>query len=316
MKNSITQKMKYKQSVIKFSLEYGVSKTAIRFDISRRTVYRWIKQYDGTIESLRDKSHKPKHHPNEHTAEEIKLIKNYKRNNKETGLVVLWLKLKRAGYKRTIQGLYHVMRRLGIYEKAPSKAKKVQAPEVPIAKYPGERVQIDVKYVPRECMSKELQELGERYYQYTAIDEYTRLRYTYYCKEHNTYESTIFVNRLIRYFPFKIKLIQTDNGFEFTNRLSWKGFNKNKKTMFEKRLKELKIEHSLIRPHTPSQNGKVERSHRKDQERFYYKRVFVSLEDLKEKGKRWLIEYNNFPMRPLKWMSPKEKLLEYMANKM
>ena len=63
-----------------------------------------------------------------------------------------------------------------------------------------------------------------------------------------------------------------------------------------------------------TQNGKVERSHRKDQERFYYKRVFVNLEDLKEKGKRWLIEYNNFPMRPLKWMSPKEKLLEYMAK--
>ena len=314
MNNSITQKMKYKQSVIKFSLEYGVRKTAIRFDINRRTIYRWIKQYDGTIESLRDKSHKPKHHPNEHTAEEIKLIKDYKRNNKETGLVVLWVKLRKAGYKRTIQGLYHVMRRIGIYEKAPNKAKKSKAPEVPIAKYPGERVQIDVKYVPRECMSKELQELGEKYYQYTAIDEYTRLRYTYYCKEHNTYESTIFVNKLIRYYPFKIKLIQTDNGFEFTNRLSWNGFNKNKKTMFEKRLKELKIEHSLIRPHTPTQNGKVERSHRKDQERFYYKRVFVSLEDLKEKGKRWLIEYNNFPMRPLKWKSPKEKLLEYMAK--
>ena len=314
MKNSITQKMKYKQSVIKFSLEYGVSKTAIRFDINRRTIYRWIKQYDGTIGSLRDKSHRPKHHPNEHTEEEIKLIKDYKRNNKETGLVVLWVKLRRAGYKRTVQGLYHVMRRLGIYEKAPSKAKKTQAPEVPIAKYPGERVQIDVKYVPKECMSKELQELGEKYYQYTAIDEYTRLRYTYYCKEHTTYESTKFVNRLIRYFPFKIKLIQTDNGFEFTNRLSWNGFNKNKKTMFAKRLKELKIEHRLIRPHTPTQNGKVERSHRKDQERFYYKRVFVNLEDLKEKGKRWLIEYNNFPMRPLKWMSPKEKLLEYMAK--
>ena len=186
MKNSITQKMKFKQSVIKFSLEYGVSKTAIRFDINRRTIYRWIKQYDGTIESLRDKSHRPKHHPNEHTEEEIKLIKDYKRNNKETGLVVLWVKLRRAGYKRTVQGLYHVMRRLGIYEKAPSKAKKTQAPEVPIAKYPGERVQIDVKYVPKECMSKELQELGEKYYQYTAIDEYTRLRYTYYCKEHTT----------------------------------------------------------------------------------------------------------------------------------
>ena len=314
MSNSITQKLKYKQSVIKFSFKYSVTQAAKEFNISRRTIYRWIKRYDGTLESLKDRSHKPKHHPNEHTKEEIKLIKDYKKNNKETGLVVLWVKLREAGYTRTIQGLYHVMVRLGIYQKAPSKRKHVQPPSVPIATYPGERIQVDVKYVPIECLTKELKEKGERYFQYTAIDEYTRLRCTYFCKEHTTYESTKFINKLIRYFPFKIKLIQTDNGFEFTNRLSWNSFNRVKKTMFEKRLEELGIEHSLIRPHTPTQNGKVERSHRKDQERFYYKRVFINLEDLKEKGKRWLIEYNNFPMRPLNWLSPKEKLLEYQAQ--
>ena len=311
MSNSITHKLKFKQSVIKFSYKYGVSKASEKFEVNRRTIYRWKERYDGTLESLKDKSHRPKHHPNEHTDEEIKLIRDYKANNKDTGLVVLWVKLRRAGYKRTIQGLYHVMVRLGIYRKAPSKRKHTQPPEVPIAKYPGERVQIDVKYVPTECMSIELKELGESYYQYTAIDEYTRLRYTYFCKEHTTYESTVFVDRLIKYFPFKIELIQTDNGFEFTHKLSWNAFNKDKKTMFENRLKELGIKHSLIRPHTPTQNGKVERSHRKDQERFYYKRIFISLEDLKEKGKRWLREYNNFPMRPLKWMSPIEKLREY-----
>lgn len=312
MNNSITQKMQYKQSVIKFSFKYGVSKTAIKFDISRRTIYRWIKEYDGSIESLRDKSRRPKHHPNEHTEEEIKLIKDYKKNNKETGLVVLWVKLRDAGYTRTVQGLYHAMKRIGIYAKTPSKAKKPQAPEVPIATYPGERIQIDVKYVPKECMSKELKEQGERYYQYTAIDEYTRKRYTYFTKEHSTYESTKFLEKVVRYYPFKIKLIQTDNGGEFTNRLSWHLFMKDKKTMFEKKLKELGIEHSLIRPHTPTQNGKVERSHRKDQERFYHNNIFMSLEDLRAKGKRWRIEYNNFPMRPLGWLSPNQKLAEYL----
>lgn len=160
---------------------------------------------------LKDKSHKAKHHPNEHTEEEIKLIKDYKRNNKETRLVVLLVKLRRAGYKRIIQGLYHVMRRLGIYEKAPSKAKKEQASEVPVEKYPG-----------------------ERYYQYTAIDEYTRKRYTYFTKEYSTYESTKFLEKVIKYYEFKIKLIQTDNGWQFTNMLSWRPTDKNKKTMLEK----------------------------------------------------------------------------------
>ena len=71
----------------------------------------------------------------------------------------------------------------------------------------------------------------------------------------------------------QVKTIQTDNGFEFTNRLSWQAFMKNKKTMFEKTIEELGIEYKVIRPHTPKQNGRVERSHRKDQERFYYKKV-------------------------------------------
>ena len=311
---SITQKLKYKQSVIKFSYKYGVTKTAIKFELNRRTIYRWRERYDGTLKSLEDKSRKPHSHPNQHTKEEIKLIKDYKRNNKETGLVVLWVKLRAAGYTRTIQGLYHVMQRLGIYQKAPSKKKQSQPKEWTTGVYPGDKIQIDVKYVPQECLTKELIDQGVRLYQYTAIDEYTRLRYLWYTNAHDTYASTIFIDRVIKYFPFKIKTVQTDNGFEFTNRLNWNAFNKNKKTMFEKRLKELGIEYKNIEPYTPKQNGKVERSHRKDQERFYYGRKFYSLEDLKEQGKVWLKEYNNFPMKPLKWLSPKEYLKQYKSQ--
>ena len=89
---------------------------------------------------------------------------------------------------------------------------------------------------------------------------------------------------------------------------------KDKKTMFEKKLEELGIEYKVIKPHTPKQNGRVERSHRKDQERFYYDKVFCSLEDLKNRAKYWIREYNSFPMRPLGWLSPKQKLEEYMCK--
>jgi len=78
-------------------------------------------------------------------------------------------------------------------------------------------------------------------------------------------------------------------------------------------MEQLGIEHKLIKPRTPRHNGKVERSHRKDQERFYFQRVFVSFEDFKEKLKRWMTEYNNFPMKPLNWLSPNEKLAEFLA---
>ena len=60
--------------------------------------------------------------------------------------------------------------------------------------------------------------------------------------------------------------------------------------------------------------GRVERSHRKDQERFYYKRVFYSLEDLRNQGKEWRKEYNNFPMRPLGWLSPREFIEKYKSQ--
>jgi len=318
MNNNNTQKLKYKESVVKFSYKYGVTKAAIKFGECRRTIYRWRKIYDGSLKSLEDKSRRPHYHPNQHTKEEIKLIKNYKSNNKETGLVVLWVKLREAGYQRTIQGLYHVMQRIGIYEKVRSKKKEREPAEWITGTYPGEKIQVDVKYVPKVCMSPELQEQGEKYYQYTAIDEYTRIRYTWFTNAHDTYASSEFARRTVRYYEreygIRVKTIQTDNGFEFTNRLSWQAFMKNKKTLFEETLEEMKIEYKIIKPHTPKQNGRVERSHRKDQERFYYKKVFWSLEDLRNRGADWRKEYNNFPMRPLGWLSPNEFLKRYKSQ--
>lgn len=314
MGNNITQRLKYKESVVKYSYKYGVTKAAIVYCECRRTIYRWRKRYDGSLNSLRDKSRRPHYHPNQHTEEELKLIRNYKANNKETGLVVLWVKLRRAGYRRTIQGLYYAMRRLGIYKKPPSKKKDKQPSEWISGTYPGDKVQIDVKYVPQECMTEELKDKKEKYYQYTAIDEFTRIRYTWFTNEHSTYMSSEFVKRVIKYFPFKIETIQTDNGFEFTNKLSWNTSVRNRKTLFESTLEDLGIKHKLIKPYTPKENGRVERSHRKDQERFYYKNVFYNLEDLRNKGKEWRKEYNNFPMKPLGWLSPNEFLKRYKSQ--
>jgi len=311
---SITQKAKYKQCVVKFSFKYGVSKTSRRFNEHRKTIYRWRKRYDGTLKSLEDKSRRPIHHPNEHTKEEIELIKRYKANNKKTGLVVLWVKLRKVGYKRSVTGLYVAMKRIGIYEKTPSKKKEYVPKPYEEMEYPGQRIQIDVKYVPKKCLTKELQEREEKYYQYTAIDEYSRVRYLWFTNAHDTYSSKEFVERLIKVMPFKIECIQTDNGFEFTNRLSWNKGIRDKETIFENKLKELGIRHKLIKPHTPRHNGKVERSHRKDQERFYYEKIFHSLEDIRNRAKYWIREYNNFPMRPLGWLSPREKLEEYMCK--
>ena len=278
----------------------------------RKTIYRWREKYDGTAKSLKNKSRIPHSHPNEYIQEEIKLIKDYKNKNKETGLVVLWVKLRRNGYKRTISSLFRVMQKIGIYNKTPSKKKEYEPKPYEQMKYPGERIQVDVKHVPRKSLTEEVRQKDERYYQYTAIDEYTRKRKMWASKELSTRASAEFVEIIRKYFPFKIECIQTDNGFEFTNRLNPQGTKK--KTMFEKKLEELGIQHKLIKPKTPRHNGKVERSHRKDQERFYYNKVFCSFEDFKSRLKYWEKEYNNFPMEPLKWLSPNEKYLEYIRG--
>ena len=104
MSNNITQKQKYKESVVKFSYKYGVTKAAIKFGECKRTIYRWRKRYDGTIKSLEDKSRKPHYHPNQHTEEEIRMIKNYKNNNKETGLVILWVNYEKQDIKEQYKG--------------------------------------------------------------------------------------------------------------------------------------------------------------------------------------------------------------------
>ena len=177
-------------------------------------------------------------------------------------------------------------------------------------KYPGQRVQIDVKFVPASCMVNEAK--GKRFYQYTAIDEYSRWRYVEAFQEHSTYSSAMFVRHFLERFPMPVECIQTDNGMEFTKRFSTSG--KETPTLFQRALQEHGIRHKLIRPFTPRHNGKVERSHRKDNERFYASHKFYSFEDFSRQLKAYnRKDYNQFPMRPLEWKSPQTVLKELFS---
>lgn len=112
--DKITQTERYRQSLVLYAFKYGVTKAAVRYHTDRQYVYRWMKRYDGTLASVRDRSRRQHHHANEHTAEELMLIKNMLRRNKHTGLVVFWVKLSLRGYTRSISSLYRVMRRMGV----------------------------------------------------------------------------------------------------------------------------------------------------------------------------------------------------------
>ena len=255
---------------------------------------------------MADRSHRPHNHPKQHTESELKLISDMRRRNPNTGLVVFWVKLRQRGYCRSISGLYRVLRRTGQGVVKLPNPKYIPKPYEQM-QYPGQRCQIDVKFVPAACLVGAAAE--QKYYQYTFIDEYSRFRYLEAFEEHSTYSSTQFLLHVIKKFPFQIECVQTDNGLEFTNRLNSKGTKRQ--TLFEKTLAQMGISHKLIRPFTPRHNGKVERSHRKDNEEFYASHKFYSFADFEKQLAVRQRQYNNFPMRPLNWQSPKTVLYSF-----
>ena len=168
---------------------------------------------------------------------------------------------------------------------------------------------MDVKAVPRRCITDPELLL----FQYTAIDEFSRLRFLAACPKQSTYSPTDFLKRLVKRYArrgIRAACVRTDNGFEFTNRF----FNskRNIQTLFEKTAAELGVQHKLIRPYMPRHNGKVEHSHREDQKRFCSVHVFFSLPDFEKQLAIHNRRSNNLPMRPLHWLSPSEALVQFL----
>ena len=127
--------------------------------------------------------------------------------------------------------------------------------------YPGERVQIDAKIVSKSCIADAELQL----YQFTAIDEFSRLRYLAAYDEHRSFSSADFLRKAVIWFKrrgISVECVQTDNGSEFTTRLLSKDLRKQ--TLFEKTAADLGIKVKHIKLYMPRHNGKVERSHRED----------------------------------------------------
>jgi hypothetical protein len=140
---TITQTMLFRQSLIKYSQKYGVTKAAIKYKTNRQYIYRWQKRYDGTLKSLSDRSRRPHSHPNQHTPEELKLIADMRKHNMNAGLVVFWVKLMQRGYARSVTGLYRILVKQGQMAVKPPNPKYIPKPYEKML-YPGQRVQIDV----------------------------------------------------------------------------------------------------------------------------------------------------------------------------
>ncbi len=270
-----------------------------RYKCSKASLMRWNKKFDGTKDSLIDKSHRPlTPHPNAHTEEELSWIKNYLRRNPNISLCELYGKLRvEKGYSRHACSLFRVIRKMK-YPVNTEHHSKYTPKKYDTPTNIGIKWQMDVKVVPKECY---VGELPDKFYQYTVIDEASRERFIYPYKEQSSYSTIDFVKRAIVFFGYKPEQIQTDNGQEFTYT------KKTDKTHpLDTLLNDLQITHKLIKPRTPRHNGKVERSHRNDQQRFYSHLSFYSYNDLLRQMKAYLKRSNNIPMQSLNWLSPLE----------
>lgn len=308
--NRITQEAKKRQQIVEWSRKHGQSKASRQYYVSLSSIKRWNKRYDGTWQSLRERSHRPHSHPKQHTAaEDIAITEAFDAKYKRYGFDGVYDELvDKYGYTRSAGGLFHRLKKMGLLaqQKAKKRGRKTQPYEA--ITFPGERVQIDVKEVPFNCLRGASLRDGKHLYQWTAIDECTRFRFVYGYEEHTPENSVNFLKRLKAAFPFEIQTIQTDNGTEFTYRF----ISDTEKSPFEKALAEQEIHHKLIKPRTPWHNGKVERSHRNDQRYFYDFETFRSVSELNSKLKEHLHWSNHKRMRVLGRKSPVQKMMDFI----
>ena len=140
---------------------------------------------------------------------------------------------------------------------------------------PGHQIQVDVKFLKFEGKDGK----PVKRYQYTAINDATRIRALKIYDRHNQSNAIDFINTIINKFPFRIREVRTDNGHEFQAQFHW-------------HVEDMGIRHAYIKPASPQLNGKVERSHRTDQQEFYQLLTYTDDVDLRARLSEWEQFYN------------------------
>lgn len=270
---------------------------------SERSLKYWLADYRKLgIEGLVNKSRRPKGQPNETPIRIKERVIELRKETKLCALKLHW-QLQDEGVSLDTRTIGKIIKVEGLTRRYRTRKIKYEYIKIPLQ--PGEMLEIDIKYVPETIEDK-------RYYQFTAIDCATRWRYIkiYECMSNRN--AVLFLREVISKFPRRIRAIKTDNGAVFTNRYT--GYSQSRNP-FNPRIHPLDLEcqrlniiHYLIDPGKPAQNGKVERSHRSDQESFYDGNIFKSVDELKYKISLWNNYYNNLKHCALKGLTPNQAL--------
>jgi len=300
--NSLEERLRWVLPIVR--KEIKLKDVVPLFSGGQRTLERWVASYRKNGEAgLVPKSTRPLSQPNE-TPIRIKERVIELRQKTKLCAKKLNYKLVKENISLHDRTIGKIIKSEGLVRKYRIRKLKYKYIKTPLTI--GDLVEIDIKYVP-DLIS------GKRYYQYTAIDCATRWRYLK-IYENGDNESTLkFLAKLISVANFRIRAIKTDNGSCFTNR--YVGYLKSADPVnprlhpLDLECQRLNIIHYLIDPGKPAQNGKVERSHRTDQEHFYDLNKFNSVLDLKIKLRKWNNYYNDLEHCALNGKTPNEMVL-------
>ena len=274
----------------------NVALTCRYYGISRQIFYTWKRRYDAHgLDGLRDRSHRPHVSPGTTRTEVVgKII--YLRQHYHFGPAKIAMYLARYHDISISQsGVWRILKRLDLnrlpasqrYKRHDRRWRRYEKP------LPGHRVQLDVKFIAPLPGSR------RKHYQFTAIDDCTRLRVLRIYPQLNQKTAIQFADYVLERLPFRVEVIQTDNGAEF-------------QSLFHYHLLDRGISHDYIKPRTPRLNGKVERSHRIDNEEFYQLLDGMVIDDTKvfnDKLREWEDFYNyHRPHGGLNGQTPYERL--------
>lgn len=291
----------------------NISKICREYWVSRGYYYRWKSRFDWTQKSLKDKSRWPKISHRRTSIEIEKLIlkirdeTNYWSPRIKNELRLIWIIV----WKKAISNVLKRNSRTKTYHKRRYRSKSKH-----YAPYPGYEVQIDIMEVWSRKNKDWMKNTKTHYYQYTAIDTNSKLRFLEIYDDMSIYHSVDFLNKAIAFFPFKINTVTTDNWMVFTHILwNWRLKWNTKETRihpFTKVCINNNIAHRLIIPWAPRMNCFVERSHRTDRQEFYWMYTDVEIHIMKALVKKWQDIYNT--LRPHSSLPDYQTPLQYFLN--
>jgi transposase InsO family protein len=283
--------VKSRLAIVHYATEHGIKGAARRFGLDRKTVRAWRRRWQTAgVAGL-----VPRYPPirARRIADSTVALIEHARRDLEYGAVRTRIWLERVHRIRvaaaTIRRICH---RLGYPSLRRKPSRRPRQLTLFSRERPGDCVQVDVK---------EVKVAGTKCFQYAAIDDCTRYRILRLYPQKNQQTSHSFFTTVRTTLPFPIRKLQVDNGTEFS-------------LAFALTVQQAGMRLRYIKPRCPEQNGKVERSHRVDEEEFWSRITFESFAPAAEALLAWERRYNHdrFSMA-LNGLTPAEKLATFTA---